>query len=247
MKPLLLTIWKTIWEMLWKIYEQTFSSLFHLLGQPRAEAPNRCLLSLLPPLPPYQRTSPLEREPRSRHGEDRGGFVGEDLGKTQDISFFKVFFWNHEASFWVCISQLFEYSDESWSVGNHKLVWRRKFITQIRDPIYVGSLRPERGNFLTLILTDFETAKLLCRVLHSGRSSASRPHLWHWLLRHLALRLSPSEQSQRRSRLWILWGCSWGYFNGCNHGMLTRFDQHKLNMGPQNLWSDMMISAQHIS
>ena len=211
-------------ETLWKIY---------------AEAPNRCLLSLLPPLPPYQRTSPLERKPRSRRS---GGLVGEDLGKTQDISFFQKFFFNHEASFWVCISQLFEYSYESWSVGNRKLVWRRTFITQIRDPIYVGSLRPERGNFLTLILTDFETAKLLWRVLHSGRSSASRPHLWHWLLRHLALRLSPSEQSQRRSRLWILGGAVG--VNGCNHGMLTSISW---NMGPQNLWLDMMISAQNIS
>ena len=58
---------------------------------------------------------------------------------------------------------------------NGKLVWRRRFMNQLRDPIYVGSLRPEPGNFLTLIPTDFsKKAKLLLRVPHSGHDL---PHL----------------------------------------------------------------------
>ena len=72
---------------------------------------------------------------------------------------------------------------------NGKLVWRRRFMNQLRDPIYVGFLRPEPGNFLTLIPTDFsKKAKLLLRVPHSGHDL---PHLgpifdtgccviWHW-------------------------------------------------------------------
>ena len=158
------------------------------------------------------------------------------------IIFSKVFFFNHEASFWVCISQLFEYSYESWSVGNRKLVWRRTFITQIRDPIYVGSLRPERGNFLTLILTDSKQRNFCEGFSIVDDLPRPGPIFDTGCLRHLALRLSPSEQSQRRSRLWILGGAVG--VNGCNHGMLTSISW---NMGPQNLWLDMMISAQNIS